>query len=164
MDIVEGRTELLIEFMQKTIEQKDEQIRELRETIENLQTTVASLNETIEEFRRKFFGSSSERSRRKNVEPEKEEEPEKVTVKSYQQSSSLTYCQEIVSIGVSQSGQTRFPSGIGQRTSLTGSLICGSICPATTGFRESSCMNTSPADRAWLSPDQQRLPESLAPS
>ena len=84
MDIVEGRTELLIEFMQKTIEQKDEQIRELRETIENLQTTVASLNETIEEFRRKFFGSSSERSRRKNVEPEKEEEPEKVTVKSYQ--------------------------------------------------------------------------------
>ena len=46
MDIVEGRTELLIEFMQKTIEQKDEQIRELRETIENLQTTVASLNET----------------------------------------------------------------------------------------------------------------------
>lgn len=81
---MEDRTELLIELMQKIIEQKDEQIRELRETIENPQTTVASLNETIEKFRRKFFGSSSERSRRKNVEPEKEEETEKVTVKSYQ--------------------------------------------------------------------------------
>ena len=74
---MEDRTELLIELVQKTIEQKDEQIRELRETIENLQTTAASLNETIEEFRRKFFGSSSERSRRKNAEPEKEEETEK---------------------------------------------------------------------------------------
>ena len=42
MDIVEGRTELLIEFMQKTIEQKDEQIRELRETIENLAKNIAS--------------------------------------------------------------------------------------------------------------------------
>lgn len=81
---MEDRTKLLIELMQKTIEHKDEQIRELRETLKNLQTTVASLNETIEEFRRKFFGSSSERSRRKNVEPEKEEETEKVTVKSYQ--------------------------------------------------------------------------------
>lgn len=81
---MEDRTELLIELVQKTIEQKDEQIRELRETIENLQTTAASLNETIEEFRRKFFGFSSERSRRKNAEPEKEEETEKVTVKSYQ--------------------------------------------------------------------------------
>lgn len=44
---MEDHTELLIELMQKTIEQKDEQIRELRETIENLQTTVASLNKPL---------------------------------------------------------------------------------------------------------------------
>lgn len=38
----------------KTIEKKDEQVRELREMIENLRTTVANLTETFEEIRRKF--------------------------------------------------------------------------------------------------------------
>jgi len=77
---VEDHTEKLIGLMQKTIEQKDEQIKELRTTIADLQATVANLNETIEEFRRKFFGSSSEKTRRKSNE---EEEGEKVTVKSH---------------------------------------------------------------------------------
>lgn len=80
---VEDHTELLIGLMQKTIEQKDEQIKELRETVARLQATVASLNETLEEFRRKFFGSSSEKTGRKKTREEGEEEESRVTVKSH---------------------------------------------------------------------------------
>ena len=58
-EAVGDHTQMLVELMQKTIEQKDGQIRELQKTIENLQATVANINETIEEFRRKFFGSTS---------------------------------------------------------------------------------------------------------
>jgi len=84
MDTVEDHTEMLVELLQKTIEQKDEQIRELRQTVADLQETVASLNETLEEFRRKFFGSSSEKTRRENSgEEEPGQEGEKVTVKSH---------------------------------------------------------------------------------
>lgn len=43
---MEDHTEMLIGIMQKTIEQKDEQIKELRQTIADLQATVANLNET----------------------------------------------------------------------------------------------------------------------
>ena len=42
---MEDHTEMLIGIMQKTIEQKDEQIKELRQTIADLQATVANLNE-----------------------------------------------------------------------------------------------------------------------
>lgn len=80
---MEDHAETLIELMQKTIDQKDEQIRELHETIADLQATVANLNETLEEFRRKFFGASSERSKQKNKEEEPEPEGTKVTVKSH---------------------------------------------------------------------------------
>ncbi len=81
---MEDHTEMLIGIMQKTIEQKDEQIKELRQTIADLQATVANLNETLEEFRRKFFGSSSEKTRRKtSKEEESEQEGENVTVKSH---------------------------------------------------------------------------------
>ncbi len=80
---MEDHTELLIGLMQKTIEQKDEQIRELRETVAQLQATVASLNETLEEFRRKFFGTSSEKTRRKKEREEGEPEGTTVTVKSH---------------------------------------------------------------------------------
>ena len=52
----------LIEFLQKTIEQKNAQIQELQKTIQELNATVANLNETIAEFQRKFFGTSRERS------------------------------------------------------------------------------------------------------
>lgn len=80
---MEDHTEALIELLQKTIEQKDGQIEELRRTIMQLQATVANLNETIEEFRRKFFGASSEKSRRKTEEGAEEAEEEKVTVRSH---------------------------------------------------------------------------------
>ena len=81
---MEDHTEMLIGIMQKMIEQKDEQIKELRQTIADLQATVANLNETLEEFRRKFFGSSSEKTRRKtSKEEESEQEGENVTVKSH---------------------------------------------------------------------------------
>ena len=80
---MEDHTQLLIGLMQKTIEQKDEQIKELRTTIAQLQATVANLNETLEEFQRKFFGSSSEKTRRKNNEEEPGQEEEKVSVKSH---------------------------------------------------------------------------------
>lgn len=82
-DTMDEHTELLIELMRKTIEQKDEQIQKLRETIENLEATVASLNETIEEFRRKFFGSSSEKTCQRKPRTQEEDETEEVTVKSY---------------------------------------------------------------------------------
>jgi len=81
---MEGHTEMLVELMQKTIEQKDEQIKELRQTVADLQATVANLNETLEEFRRKFFGSSSEKTRRKTSgEEEPGQKGKKVAVKSH---------------------------------------------------------------------------------
>ena len=67
-------TEALVELLRRTIEQKDEQIRELRETISGLQSTIAGLNETIEEFRRKC--------RRKEDAPESDETRE-VTVRAH---------------------------------------------------------------------------------
>ena len=45
---MEDHTELLIGLMQKTIEQKDEQIKELRETVARLQATAAILTVTLE--------------------------------------------------------------------------------------------------------------------
>lgn len=51
-----------IELLHKTIEEKDAQIQELQKTIQELNITVANLNETLEEFRRKFFGTSRERA------------------------------------------------------------------------------------------------------
>ncbi len=78
-------TEELIEFMRKTIEQKDERIAELSRTVEELRAAVANLNETIEELRRKFFGTSSERSRNREPEQEtgQEAEEESCTVRSH---------------------------------------------------------------------------------
>ena len=58
---MEDHTEMLIGIMQKTIEQKDEQIKELRQTIADLQATVANLNETLEEFRRNFSDHPAKR-------------------------------------------------------------------------------------------------------
>ncbi|MDE6639704.1 MAG: IS66 family transposase [Acetatifactor sp.] len=75
------QTEAVIALMRKTIADKDEQIKQLQQTIEQLQATVANLTETIEEFRRKFFGSSSEKTGRQETGEEKE--AEKITVSSY---------------------------------------------------------------------------------
>ena len=60
-------TEDLIELLYQTIEQKNEQIQKLQEMVRELNVTVANLNETIEEFRRKFFGTSSEKARRRET-------------------------------------------------------------------------------------------------
>jgi len=88
-----GHTEELIRLMSKTIEEKDARIEELNKTIEELnktigelRATVANLNETIEEFRRKFFGTSSERSRNRKPEEEtgqEEGEEEGTAVRGY---------------------------------------------------------------------------------
>lgn len=67
----------------KTLEQKDGQIEELRGTIMQLQATINNINETIEEFHQKFFGSSSEKSRRKTDQGQQVPEPEKVTGRSH---------------------------------------------------------------------------------
>ena len=74
--------EELIEFQRKVIEEKDGQLSEMKETvarlnamIEELQSTVANLNETLDEFRRKFFGSSREKSPRREEEPDDGLEP-----------------------------------------------------------------------------------------
>lgn len=69
-------TEDLIGLLYKTIEQKDDQIQKLQEMIQELNATVANLNETIEEFRRKFFGTSSEKVRRREAPEVATQEPE----------------------------------------------------------------------------------------
>ena len=75
----------LIEFLQKTIEQKNAQIQELQKTIQELNATVANLNETIAEFQRKFFGTSRERTAGRAAQEEagQEEPTEKSTVRSH---------------------------------------------------------------------------------
>ena len=75
------QTEAVIALMRKTIADKDGQIKQLQQTIEQLQATVANLTETIEESRRKFFGSSSEKTGRQETGEEKE--AGKITVSSY---------------------------------------------------------------------------------
>lgn len=62
----------LIEYLKKTNEQQALVINTLQSTIENLQgniselqCTVANLNETIDELRRKLFGTSSEKVKKK---------------------------------------------------------------------------------------------------
>lgn len=69
-------TEDLIGLLYKTIEQKNDQIQKLQEMVPELNATVANLNETIEEFRRKFFGTSSEKVRRREAPEEAAQEPE----------------------------------------------------------------------------------------
>lgn len=59
------QTDALIEALKAIIEQKDQQIADLRKLTESLQATIVNLNETIEEFRRKFFGVSSEKTHRR---------------------------------------------------------------------------------------------------
>lgn len=61
-------TEELIAFLKKINELQESRIKEqavtidnLRITITDLQVTIANLNETIDEFRRRFFGTSSEK-------------------------------------------------------------------------------------------------------
>jgi len=84
--------EELIIFLKKINEAQEARIKEQAVTIDNLrimiadlQVTVANLNETLDEFRRKFFGKSSEKvsiSDGKEMPDSKEEiqEPKIITV------------------------------------------------------------------------------------
>ena len=76
------QTDALIEALKAIIEQKDQQIADLRKLTESLQATIVNLNETIEEFRRKFFGVSSEKTPRRE-ETDAGEPPQKVSVRSH---------------------------------------------------------------------------------
>lgn len=53
--------DLLIEFLKKTNMEQAEMIEDLQATVKTLEQTVANLNETLDEFKRKLFGTSSEK-------------------------------------------------------------------------------------------------------
>ena len=55
----------LIEYLKKINEQQALVIDTLQATVRDLQGTVANLNETIDELRRKLFGTSSEKVKKK---------------------------------------------------------------------------------------------------
>lgn len=89
---MQSEAEELITFLEKINEMQESRIKEqaitidnLRITITDLQVTIANLNETLDEFRRKFFGISSEKVLGSAVKemPDKEEvveEPKVTTV------------------------------------------------------------------------------------
>ncbi len=83
-------TEETIQRLLKTNKEQEETIENLRATIKALQATIANLNETLDEFKRKLFGTSSEKISRassdgaQEVVPEREQAPEEaITVKEH---------------------------------------------------------------------------------
>lgn len=50
-------------MIQMLSERLDETITELKETIKELTETIAGLRETLDEFQRKLFGTSSEKTK-----------------------------------------------------------------------------------------------------
>ena len=82
------QTQELIQMLKERLKEKDETIATLQATIENLEATVkilqenavdlkatiANLTETLDEFKRKFFGTSSEKSKKKQAEEQLPEE------------------------------------------------------------------------------------------
>lgn len=54
--------EEMIRFLLKTNREQEETIADLRTTIKDLRNTIANLNETLDEFKRKLFGTSSEKT------------------------------------------------------------------------------------------------------
>ena len=80
------QTQELIQMLKERLNEKDETIATLQATIETLQITIANLTETLDEFKRKFFGISSEKSKKKQTEeelPEETSESETCTVKEH---------------------------------------------------------------------------------
>lgn len=61
------QTQELIQMLKERLNEKDETIATLQATIETLQITIANLTETLDEFKRKFFGISSEKSKKKQT-------------------------------------------------------------------------------------------------
>ena len=61
------QTQELIQMLKERLNEKDETIATLQATIETLQITIANLTETLDEFKRKFFGISSEKSKKNKL-------------------------------------------------------------------------------------------------
>ena len=71
--------DLMIQMLSERINEKDETITDLKETIKDLKETIAGLQETLNEFQRKLFGTSSEKTKQ----DEKSEDTVAITVKSH---------------------------------------------------------------------------------
>lgn len=71
--------DLMIQMLSERLNEKDETITDLKETIKDLKVTIAGLQETLNEFQRKLFGTSSEKTKQ----DEKPEETVTTTVKSH---------------------------------------------------------------------------------
>ena len=71
--------DLMIQMLSERLNEKDETITDLKETIKDLKVTIAGLQETLNEFQRKLFGTSSEKTKQ----DEKTEETVTTTVKSH---------------------------------------------------------------------------------
>ena len=79
--------EKLHEQQEKQIREQESRIREQEETIRELRTMIANLQETLDEFKRKLFGTSSEKIKAKASDPDQETvmigEDQTVTVKEH---------------------------------------------------------------------------------
>lgn len=71
--------DLMIQMLSERLNEKDETITDLKETIKDLKVTIVGLQETLNEFQRKLFGTSSEKTKQ----DEKPEETVTTTVKSH---------------------------------------------------------------------------------
>lgn len=71
--------DLMIQMLSERLNEKDETITDLKETIKDLKVTIVGLQETLNEFQRRLFGTSSEKTKQ----DEKPEETVKTTVKSH---------------------------------------------------------------------------------
>ena len=76
--------DLMIQMLSERLNEKDETITDLKETVKDLKETIAGLQETLNEFQRKLFGTSSEKTKQdEKTEDEKPEETVTTTVKSH---------------------------------------------------------------------------------
>lgn len=57
----------LIEFLKQTNSEQKETIDDLRSTIKELNATIANLNESLDELKRRFYGTSSEKTASETV-------------------------------------------------------------------------------------------------
>ena len=56
--------DLMVQMLSERLNEKDETITDLKETIKDLKETIAGLQETLNEFQRKLFGTSSEKTKK----------------------------------------------------------------------------------------------------
>ena len=76
--------DLMVQMLSERLNEKDETITDLKETIKDLKETIAGLQETLNEFQRKLFGTSSEKTKKdEKTEDQKSEETVTITVKSH---------------------------------------------------------------------------------